>query len=132
MNHVFCLFWNVPTGPQRFKSPGQGADPDPSQGPSRIFPTPHRVHKGDAEAGKAVQLSEWTVCPPPLLYQQKDSSGRTRPAGGCPCSWDTAWHISALPLHRALFAAISISSLRGHPKDLVAGVYDEMLKGNLI
>ena len=29
---MFCLFWNVPAGSRRSKSPGQGTDPDPSKG----------------------------------------------------------------------------------------------------
>ena len=75
VNHMFCLFWNVLTGPWRFKSTGQGADSNLPQGPSRVSPTLHRVYKGEIEAGNLVQLSAWTVRPPPLLYHQKDSSG---------------------------------------------------------
>ena len=37
--------------------------------------------------------------------------GWTCSAGGRPCSWYATWHISILPLYRALFTAISISSL---------------------
>ena len=72
-NHVFRL-WNVPAGPGRFKSPSQRVEPDPSQGPSRISPTPHHIYKGISEAGESVPLPAWTVRPPPILYKPKDSS----------------------------------------------------------
>ena len=71
---MFRLFWNVPAGPLRYKSSGQGL-PRP---PPRVLPgspLPPIGHIGEAEAGKAVQLLVRTVRPPPLLYQQKDSLG---------------------------------------------------------
>ena len=37
-DYVIRLFQKVSAEPQRFKSPGQGADPGPSQGSSRIPP----------------------------------------------------------------------------------------------
>ena len=72
-DHVFRIFQKLNAGPRRFKSRSQGVDPGPSQGSSRISPTPHRVYKEEAEAEDSVQLSEQTDRPPPFLYQQKSS-----------------------------------------------------------
>ena len=126
-------------------SPVQGADPGPSQGPSRISPTLHCVYKGEAEAGTSVQLSAQIDCSPPLLYQQDSSDkdtlleaalapgtlpgifppypyiGHYSPPSPSVASF--RWLLLLTPQHK---------SLCGHPKDLAVSVSGEMSKGDFI
>ena len=71
------IFQNVPGGPLRFKSPGQEADPGPSQGQWRTSLTPLRVYKRESEAVHTVQFSAQTNRPPPMQHWKNTPLGET-------------------------------------------------------
>ena len=141
-NHVYRLFWNIPDGPQRFKPPSQGAD----QALPRVLPgsplPPSGYIRGPSEAGELVPLPAWTVHPPSLLYQPKDSTGESALLEDAlalgtlpniftpyPCTGNySPPSPSAALFKRDPSPTLQLVVLLGHLKDLVAGVCDKTPK----
>ena len=76
---LFQIFWTIPEGVQRVKSPTREMNPAPAQGPSMTSPTPPQVCKGTSRAGRTVYCPQQNKrsSPPPLLAHQKPEDTHT-------------------------------------------------------